>query len=179
MLVFFFLLLLFLRFFFFFFQAEDGIRDHCVTGVQTCALPISDGAGLAHPASVAPAAADEGPARSGPFDHEHSAVQVPEEPPDLQFAVDAGARPAAGDAQRARTAGDAPPFDGQRLDGADAEGSADFVHLALCERTPPAYLVGIGETGRRAIAGKGVQVDEAGDEPFSHTVAEGPHSGSE
>src|SRR5215211_7997030 len=29
-------------FFFFFFQAEDGIRDHCVTGVQTCALPIYD-----------------------------------------------------------------------------------------------------------------------------------------
>src|SRR5438034_6662417 len=27
---------------YFFFQAEDGIRDHCVTGVQTCALPISD-----------------------------------------------------------------------------------------------------------------------------------------
>src|SRR5947207_1386442 len=27
--------------FIFFFQAEDGIRDHCVTGVQTCALPIS------------------------------------------------------------------------------------------------------------------------------------------
>src|SRR5438034_11669986 len=26
---------------FFFIQAEDGIRDHCVTGVQTCALPIS------------------------------------------------------------------------------------------------------------------------------------------
>src|SRR5260221_4529597 len=25
---------------FFFLQAEDGIRDHCVTGVQTCALPI-------------------------------------------------------------------------------------------------------------------------------------------
>src|SRR5438132_10502823 len=25
-----------------FFQAEDGIRDHCVTGVQTCALPICD-----------------------------------------------------------------------------------------------------------------------------------------
>ena len=24
----------------FFFQAEDGIRDHCVTEVQTCALPI-------------------------------------------------------------------------------------------------------------------------------------------
>src|SRR5260370_18920480 len=27
--------------FFFFFQAEDGIRDSSVTGVQTCALPIS------------------------------------------------------------------------------------------------------------------------------------------
>src|SRR3989442_6851706 len=29
-----------LFFFFFFFQAEDGIRDADVTGVQTCALPI-------------------------------------------------------------------------------------------------------------------------------------------
>ena len=27
---------------FFFFQAEDGIRDDLVTGVQTCALPISE-----------------------------------------------------------------------------------------------------------------------------------------
>src|SRR5438105_438066 len=32
-------ILLFL-YFFFFFQAEDGIRDPLVTGVQTCALPI-------------------------------------------------------------------------------------------------------------------------------------------
>src|SRR3989440_8853888 len=31
------------QFFFFFFQAEDGIRDLIVTGVQTCALPISVG----------------------------------------------------------------------------------------------------------------------------------------
>src|SRR5437667_1835956 len=37
---FFFLLLLFFCFVFFFFQAEDGIRDRDVTGVQTCALPI-------------------------------------------------------------------------------------------------------------------------------------------
>src|SRR5207245_6605032 len=29
---------------FFFFQAEDGIRDATVTGVQTCALPISSAA---------------------------------------------------------------------------------------------------------------------------------------
>src|SRR5947209_17334949 len=33
-------LLLFCFSFFFFFQAEDGIRDIGVTGVQTCALPI-------------------------------------------------------------------------------------------------------------------------------------------
>src|SRR5260370_5997476 len=30
------------NYFFFFFQAEDGIRDSSVTGVQTCALPISE-----------------------------------------------------------------------------------------------------------------------------------------
>src|SRR5699024_12082208 len=40
---------------FFFFQAEDGIRDRNVTGVQTCALPIS-----AKSESV-----DEGRSRSG------------------------------------------------------------------------------------------------------------------
>src|SRR5256885_5073538 len=32
---------------FFFFQAEDGIRDYKVTGVQTCALPILAGMALA------------------------------------------------------------------------------------------------------------------------------------
>src|SRR5438046_583276 len=32
---------LILSLYFFFFQAEDGIRDWSVTGVQTCALPIS------------------------------------------------------------------------------------------------------------------------------------------
>src|SRR2546422_5051362 len=33
-------MIMILDFFFFFFQAEDGIRDVAVTGVQTCALPI-------------------------------------------------------------------------------------------------------------------------------------------
>src|SRR2546422_6295105 len=33
--------------FLFFFQAEDGIRDVAVTGVQTCALPISHASGAA------------------------------------------------------------------------------------------------------------------------------------
>src|SRR6266496_6464044 len=37
----FFFYVVFCFFFFFFFQAEDGIRDLYVTGVQTCALPIS------------------------------------------------------------------------------------------------------------------------------------------
>src|SRR5437879_13200855 len=40
---------------FFFFQAEDGIRDTSVTGVQTCALPIS---------SEMPAAASEEASRA-------------------------------------------------------------------------------------------------------------------
>src|SRR2546430_1511655 len=50
-----------LNFFFFFFQAEDGIRDLTVTGVQTCALPIS-AADIAHEVGlgeVAQAAQDE------------------------------------------------------------------------------------------------------------------------
>src|SRR5438874_5248206 len=41
MIVFFYFFVTFIYFyFFFFFQAEDGIRDLYVTGVQTCALPI-------------------------------------------------------------------------------------------------------------------------------------------
>jgi len=41
----------------FFFQAEDGIRDDLVTGVQTCALPISllETAGHENQAGVAQA----------------------------------------------------------------------------------------------------------------------------
>src|SRR5256884_9999685 len=38
--------------FFFFFQAEDGIRDVAVTGVQTCALPISAGQREHEPSAV-------------------------------------------------------------------------------------------------------------------------------
>src|SRR5690349_23691563 len=39
-------------FFFFFFQAEDGIRDLYVTGVQTCALPIFTGTSASSGASL-------------------------------------------------------------------------------------------------------------------------------
>src|SRR5256885_3802752 len=41
-----------LSIYFFFFQAEDGIRDYKVTGVQTCALPIFQGWPGASPASM-------------------------------------------------------------------------------------------------------------------------------
>src|SRR5689334_24261916 len=54
---------------FFFFQAEDGIRDGTVTGVQTCALPISGGPALsprtrprARESSADRQEADRGPA---------------------------------------------------------------------------------------------------------------------
>src|SRR5690606_39762771 len=43
----------------FFFQAEDGIRDFHVTGVQTCALPISGGG--------TGASGGRGEAAAGPF----------------------------------------------------------------------------------------------------------------
>src|SRR6266496_1405357 len=43
---------LFVIIFFFFFQAEDGIRDLYVTGVQTCALPILDGMTFVDEATV-------------------------------------------------------------------------------------------------------------------------------
>src|SRR5256885_17107425 len=39
-------------YFFFFFQAEDGIRDYKVTGVQTCALPISTVRSIAAEAGI-------------------------------------------------------------------------------------------------------------------------------
>src|SRR5256885_3336480 len=47
---------------FFFFQAEDGIRDYKVTGVQTCALPIWLSLSLleAMACGVAPVATDVG-----------------------------------------------------------------------------------------------------------------------
>src|SRR5436190_2921848 len=44
----------------FFFQAADGIRGHCVTGVQTCALPIFGGGAAEDGESGDVVAADEG-----------------------------------------------------------------------------------------------------------------------
>src|SRR5437588_8835198 len=59
----------------FFFQAEDGIRDHCVTGVQTCALPAGErclvatvgGRRLALPARAVTAVTELPPVAAVPF----------------------------------------------------------------------------------------------------------------
>src|SRR5437763_13761996 len=54
--------------FFFFFQAEDGIRDTSVTGVQTCALPIYlPVADLGAPVFTVPGAPRSATGRSSQF----------------------------------------------------------------------------------------------------------------
>src|SRR5256886_5253322 len=62
----------------FFFQAEDGIRDLTVTGVQTCALPIYTAGGRAGAgragAGGAAAPADRQRRRRGAAEHGLSAV---------------------------------------------------------------------------------------------------------
>src|SRR5437660_9029772 len=60
-------------FIFFFFQAEDGIRDGHVTGVQTCALPIFEAAAAEppqrHPLQRPPAVGTGEDAVRGPVHH--------------------------------------------------------------------------------------------------------------
>src|SRR5437773_4869337 len=87
MLILLFVLWVFFFYFFFFFQAEDGIRDRDVTGVQTCALPIwpvRTGRGTTwckcghrtgrHPAA---GAAERRQPRSGPRPRRSETVGVP------------------------------------------------------------------------------------------------------
>src|SRR5687768_18559994 len=52
-------------FFFFFFQAEDGIRDVAVTGVQTCALPILPAGGAPLDRALLQLQPGHGSARAG------------------------------------------------------------------------------------------------------------------
>src|SRR5690348_18077136 len=76
----------------FFFQAEDGIRDGRVTGVQTCALPISQASGiLLRRGGGAPRAAARSTPRARsnrPPDH----VRDPCPPGSLRPSHDAGMR---------------------------------------------------------------------------------------
>src|SRR2546430_7152901 len=56
--------------YFFFFQAEDGIRDLTVTGVQTCALPISN-----------PAIFEKAIAESDEYDDQLGELALQKKPP--------------------------------------------------------------------------------------------------
>src|SRR5205807_6193734 len=82
-------------FLFFFFQAEDGIRDYKVTGVQTCALPISrPGGGTRLPPGRPPRNPTDGtlagwtaalratdsPARPGPRNARGRRLSAPRDP---------------------------------------------------------------------------------------------------
>src|SRR2546430_11653138 len=71
----------------FFFQAEDGIRDLTVTGVQTCALPISILAAGVVPASYVPEAS------VGRTDLEEFTGADPVEDPELRVHARGGAGP--------------------------------------------------------------------------------------
>src|SRR6185369_15310758 len=87
----------------------------------------ADGAGLAHSAAVAPAAARERPGGALLLHDEHAAVQVAKEPPDGELAVYAGGRPAARHPEGARPAGHAAAFYRERFDGPDVERTANLV----------------------------------------------------
>src|SRR3989449_7565070 len=76
---------------FFFFQAEDGIRDVAVTGVQTCALPISDGAHESQP----------GPERGDRLPHAQPGIHL-SDVDDHQGSGPAGRRPRRPGASRDR-----------------------------------------------------------------------------
>src|SRR5690606_41191743 len=60
-----------------FFQAEDGIRDFHVTGVQTCALPISSSMGTAVPTTGHSRAARRVSRCSAPLFHFETGSPVP------------------------------------------------------------------------------------------------------
>src|SRR5690606_39478600 len=71
-----------LYFLFFFFQAEDGIRDFHVTGVQTCALPISYEA-------ISRAALERGWEFMGHGFGQKNMQKVPDERADIRATADA------------------------------------------------------------------------------------------
>src|SRR3989442_2359066 len=84
--------------FFFFFQAEDGIRDADVTGVQTCALPISSWTRPAARAASRVARAEPGrltrAERSASSDSQYG--MRANEPCDLRLSMPRRARPMPG-----------------------------------------------------------------------------------
>src|SRR5690606_14610967 len=111
-------------FVFFFFQAEDGIRDFHVTGVQTCALPISAGSGTADRRPLQPRLAEVHPAW-----HADATSQARE--PGL---VERARGSALG--QRLLVRALPPAF----LDGLLAPRPGDRSHMATPRRWPPAHV---------------------------------------
>src|SRR5256886_11705934 len=65
-------------FFLFFFQAEDGIRDLTVTGVQTCALPIYAPGGAARGVEVVGVVRHVPQRRPVPYEHRAGADRLEE-----------------------------------------------------------------------------------------------------
>src|SRR5699024_11762752 len=59
-------------------QAEDGIRDRNVTGVQTCALPISSSTS---PPAIPPAASPSSTSGNGSSSPATPATEIPSSPP--------------------------------------------------------------------------------------------------
>src|SRR2546425_7038349 len=66
---------------FFFFQAEDGIRDKLVTGVQTCALPISLVIRAGGRRRAAPRSAAAPPSPPPNYEREREPPRSPRRPP--------------------------------------------------------------------------------------------------
>src|SRR3989454_9131226 len=85
-----------IEYYFFFFQAEDGIRDYKVTGVQTCALPISPHR-AGRNGDLAPCARAVAPARA----HARRGAPLPSPQPRARSGARASA-PAGGRAPLAR-----------------------------------------------------------------------------
>src|SRR5256712_1741403 len=96
---------------FFFFQAEDGIRDLIVTGVQTCALPICRSARRRHRADRLPAA-EERQSPGATHHRDRRLALFGERRPGV-----GQPRPGAGSKQRSRSADR--PARGQRRHAAD------------------------------------------------------------
>src|SRR5437588_7712310 len=68
----------------FFFQAEDGIRDHCVTGVQTCALPIFEREFDLDLLVTAPNVAYRAREKNGEWIEVHNPAEFPREIEDVE-----------------------------------------------------------------------------------------------
>src|SRR3712207_4304139 len=123
--------------FFFFFQAEDGIRDIGVTGVQTCALPISLDIGAEDLPVLLAGLGDEWRGFSVTMPCKQAAVEVADvvEPlPRLLHAANTLVRTDAG----------------WRAENTDVTGIGMALQLAGVEQVGPAAIVGAGGTAAAA-----------------------------